>query len=68
MTARPDDLNNQVGRIINETIAAIGCSNQTALALMVIQASIRMRDREKPKELRTFIDVLTEEPEDADDD
>lgn len=63
-----DDLNDQVRKIIEEAIGslvAIGCSHQTALSLLAIQAGIRMRDGEEIEKLREFFDGLS--PLDADD-
>lgn len=64
-----DDLNDQVRKIIDEAIRSlvtVGCSNETACGLLVIQGTIRMRDREKIRELRDFLDSCTEVEDDDD--
>lgn len=72
MSNKPDDLNDQIRNIIDEAIrslVAIGCQNETACGLLVIQGTIRMRDREKIRELRDFLDCCdVDDDEDGGDD
>lgn len=69
MSNKPDDLNDRIRNIIDEamrSLVAIGCPNETACGLLVIQGTIRMRDREKIRELRDFLDSCTEVEDDDD--
>ena len=71
MSGKPDDLNDQIRNTIDEAIrslVAVGCSHETACGLLVIQGTIRMRDREKIAELRDFLDSCCEVGDDDDGD
>lgn len=71
MSDKPDDLNDQIRNTIDEAIrslVAVGCSHETACGLLVIQGTIRIRDREKIAELRDFLDGCCEAGDEDDGD
>lgn len=58
MNDKPEDLSGRIRWIIDDAIASLvaaGCSRDTALGLLVVQATIRMREREKVGEMRDFV-------------